>query len=179
MQRNYLNALHAPNKSAVEYFVGYEIEKTCYHGLKTLFVVGCENMSQRRNNIQALAASNGCQHIFFGANHSFTITDELQLMQFEGCLTSLSHQFKISLDVGTDMLAKAKHANLHRVPNICLQIRLVVPGAQDFNQLTQVKVDDVTFNSTNPGVWTVPLTSIMVDTAFTGWSEYSNDEILP
>ena len=49
----------------VDFFAGTEVERTPAFGKTTLFVVGLQPI----DNIAAKMA--GCEHIFFGANHSF------------------------------------------------------------------------------------------------------------
>jgi len=41
-----------------------------------------------------------------------------------------------------------------------------------------IKIDDLDFNATNPGVWTHSLHALKDRTKFTAWSEYSNDEVI-
>jgi hypothetical protein len=49
----------------VDFFTGTEVERTPAFGKRTLFVVGVQSV----DHIAAKMA--GCEHIFFGANHSF------------------------------------------------------------------------------------------------------------
>jgi hypothetical protein len=37
-------------------------------------------------------------------------------------------------------------------------------------------VDDVDFNKTNPGVWTMSMTDFKKQAGFTQWDEYKKDE---
>src|SRR5210317_58484 len=49
------------------FFTGVEVEKTPAFGMKTLFVTGVQDISA----IEHHYVLQGCEHIFFGANHSF------------------------------------------------------------------------------------------------------------
>jgi len=49
----------------VQFFTGVEIEHTPAFGKMTLFVTGIHSIEEIALNLQ------GCEHIFFGANHSF------------------------------------------------------------------------------------------------------------
>ena len=52
---------------SITFFTGVEVEKTPAFGMKTLFVTGvqpCDVIQKHYDNEQ-------CEHIFFGANHSF------------------------------------------------------------------------------------------------------------
>ena len=61
MKRDYTNG-QADN---IIFFTGVEIEHTPAYGKKTLFVNGVQPVEDIALNLQ------GCEHIFFGANHSF------------------------------------------------------------------------------------------------------------
>jgi hypothetical protein len=39
-----------------------------------------------------------------------------------------------------------------------------------------VKVDDVDFNNSNPGVWTMSMNHFKQSSGFTSWNEYKQDE---
>jgi hypothetical protein len=41
-----------------------------------------------------------------------------------------------------------------------------------------LKIDDVDFDATNPGVWTHSLHSLMDRSKFTDWAQYNNDKAL-
>ena len=43
------------------------------------------------------------------------------------------------------------------------------------NYNTTVKIDDIGFNKTNPGVWCVPLEELTKRKYFTPWSAYKGD----
>jgi hypothetical protein len=51
----------------ITFFIGNEVEHTPAYGMKTLFVTGVQD----ELIIESLIHNNNCQHIFFGANHSF------------------------------------------------------------------------------------------------------------
>ena len=60
MKRNYTTG----EASDVQFFIGKEIEHTPAFGKLTLFVTGIHSVEEIALNLQ------GCEHIFFGANHS-------------------------------------------------------------------------------------------------------------
>lgn len=49
------------------YFVGHEVEKTPAYKMKTLFIEGVQDTEE----IMTFFKKEKCQHLFFGANHSF------------------------------------------------------------------------------------------------------------
>ena len=68
MKRDY----ETGTKEQVTFFTGVEVEKTPALGLKTLFVTG----TQPCDVIQKHYDEELCEHIFFGANHSFEPLNE-------------------------------------------------------------------------------------------------------
>jgi hypothetical protein len=47
-----------------------------------------------------------------------------------------------------------------------------------FNYNTTLKIDDIDFDKTNPGVWCHPLNELLNKETFTNWDQYSKDEII-
>ena len=64
----------------VQFFTGTEVERTPAFGKQTLFVVGIQSAESIALNLQ------GCEHIFFGANHSFDPKDNLEWARWEGMI---------------------------------------------------------------------------------------------
>ena len=52
---------------------------------------------------------------------------------------------------------------------------MIFPDSEDDDNLC-IKVDDVDFNKTNPGVWTMTMDQFKQSAGFTSWSEYKKDE---
>ena len=61
MKRDYTDGV----ADDVVFFIGNEVEHTPAFGLRTLFVTGVQPVDAIARNLQ------GCEHIFFGANHSY------------------------------------------------------------------------------------------------------------
>ena len=66
----------------VKFFIGTEVENTQAKGLRTLFVVGL----MPSNKILNLAEENEVQHIYLGANHSFTPTFGWKYISVKKCI---------------------------------------------------------------------------------------------
>ena len=62
--------------------------------------------------------------------------------------------------------------------NFIPQLRVPVPYIKQWNYNTMIKIDDRSYNQTNPGVWCHRLHTLMDENKFTDWSEYTNDEVL-
>ena len=73
MKRNY----ETGEANDIIFFTGVEVEKTPAYGMKTLFVTGIQD----HNEIMKFYETEQCEHIFFGANHSYQpVTSE----EFDG-----------------------------------------------------------------------------------------------
>lgn len=172
MKRDY-NTGTADN---ITFFTGVEIEKTPAFGKKTLFVTGIQSYIEIKQHM----ANEQCEHIFFGANHSYNpITAEdfqawdsmIQIFLNEGILCSLDIPSTINLEWFMD-------GGLLENDNFIPQLRVVIPYIKQWNYNTMVKIDDKGFKASNPGIWCHSLHSLMSRRTFTDWSEYGLDKVL-
>ena len=157
----------------VQFFTGTEVEHTPALGKKTLFVVGVQSI----NHIAAKMA--GCEHIFFGANHSFDPQDNLDWARWEGMVGHfLEKGYLCSLDIPITAVEQFNDSGLCEYRNFIPQIRLSIPYTKLWNYNTMLKIDDVDFDATNPGVWCHSLHSLMNRETFTDWDQYNKDEVV-
>jgi hypothetical protein len=157
----------------VDFFFGTEVEKTPAFGKQTLFVVGVHSVESVALNLQ------GCEHIFFGANHSFDPKDNLEWARWEGMIGYfLERGYLCSLDIPISAVEQFNDSGLCEYNNFIPQIRVSIPYVRLWNYNTMVKIDDNDFNATNPGVWTHSLHSLMSRETFTSWDQYSEDSTL-
>jgi hypothetical protein len=157
----------------VIFFTGTEVEHTPAYGMKTLFVTGVQPFEQIAFNLQ------GCEHIFFGANHSFHPKDNLDWARWEGMIQYfLEKGYLCSLDIPIDVAEEFHENGLNDYNNFIPQIRVPIPYIKLWNYNTMVKIDDKDFNATNPGVWSHSLHSLLDRSKFTDWNQYKNDEIV-
>lgn len=159
----------------VDFFYGTEVEHTPAYSKPTLFVVGV----QKADDILA-ALTRGpkpVEHIFFGANHSFDPQNNLDWARWEGMVgVFLSKGYLCSLDIPITAVKDFNDTGLCEFRNFIPQIRVSVPYTKLWNYNTMLKIDDVDFDATNPGVWTHSLHSLMSRDTFTSWDEYSKDQ---
>lgn len=172
MERTYENIV----TNTAKMFVGQEVERTPHFGKQTLFVVG--SPQDRVDLVTTLAKTNNCQHIFFGANHSYEPSDLEQAQAWKSAIEKLATEFAVSVDIGSNYLHYAYATGLHTVKDICLQIRLEIANCDNYNEFTMIKIDDRGFKQTNRGIWTVKLEDIKSIDNFTGWAEYNKDRIV-
>jgi hypothetical protein len=155
----------------VDFFTGIEVERTPAFGKQTLFVVGVQSVNDIAEHLQ------GCEHIFFGANHSFHPDNNLEWARWEGMIGSfLSRGYLCSLDIPITAVTNFNETGLCEFNNFVPQIRVSVPYTKLWNYNTMLKIDDVDFDATNPGVWTHSLHRLMSRDTFTSWDQYSKDQ---
>jgi len=158
------------------FFTGIEVEKTPAIGMKTLFVTG----TQSCDLIQKHYDEEQCEHIFFGANHSYNpVTSDdfedwdLMIRAFtdQGILCSLDIPSTINLEWFLD-------GGLVESDNFIPQLRVVVPYVKQWGYNAMIKIDDKDFKASNPGVWCHSLHELMDRNKFTDWSKYGLDKVL-
>ena len=169
MKRDYTNG-QADN---IIFFTGVEIEHTPAYGKKTLFVNGVQPIEDIALNLQ------GCEHIFFGANHSFNPQSYKEHKAWENMiLFFLEKEYLCSLDIPINQVEEFHESGYCEYNNFIPQIRVPIPYVKLWNYNTMLKIDDKDFKATNPGVWSHSLHTLMDRSKFTDWNQYKNDEIV-
>jgi hypothetical protein len=163
---------------AITFFTGVEIERTPAFGMQTLFVVGI----QRAEEIIALAKEKECKHIYFGANQSFPklATDDADEWRpwermIDQCLTAglwCTLDFDVAVVQGVLECTFIGHRRF--IP----QISIKLPYLTQLGYNATIKLDDLDFDYSNPGVWCHRLRDLTTTESFTDWDQYSKDEII-
>jgi len=180
MKRDYTN--ETENTDA-NFFIGYEVEHTPAHELKTLFVVGVQPLREiltRANTLQ-------CQAIYFGANQSFdlintplpSLSDQLRewVEMINGCLMHVD-DFWCTLDFDVKYAEDIVETILVEKHNFIPMISCKIPYANQMGYNATVKIDDKDFDASNPGVWCHKLHSLMDPDKYTNWKKYKDDKIV-
>jgi hypothetical protein len=169
MKRDYTSGV----ADDITFFIGNEVEHTPAYGMKTLFVTGVQPVETIALNLQ------GCQHIFFGANHSYNPqTYEEHKAWEEMIMFFLDKDYLCSLDIPINQVEEFHESGLCEKDNFIPQIRVPIPYIKLWNYNTMLKIDDKDFKATNPGVWSHSLHTLMDRSKFTDWSQYKNDEVI-
>ena len=171
MKRDYTDGV----ADDVIFFIGNEVEHTPAFGLRTLFVTGIQPIESIALNLQ------GCEHIFFGANHSFnpSFNDYDGWKAWEDMIEFfLEKGYLCSLDIPLSAVEEFHDGGLNEHSNFIPQIRVPIPYVKLWNYNTMLKIDDKDFKATNPGVWSHSLHTLMDRSKFTDWAQYKNDEIV-
>jgi len=162
------------------FFTGVEVEKTPAYGMHTLFVTGV----QPCDVIQKHYENNVCEHIFFGANHSFNPgtnfpEDADQWEPWENMIKAFLTAGKLcTLDIPISLAEAFLESPLNEYDNFIPQLRIPLPYAKLWNYNTMLKIDDKDFKATNPGVWCHSLHDLMDREKFTDWSKYGLDKVI-
>jgi hypothetical protein len=162
----------------VMFFTGIEIEKTPAYGKKTLFVVGLQDAQVIIN----LAKNYDCEHIYFGANQSFpklAWDDSVNWSEWEDMIAEcIEAGYLCTLDLDVSQIEGLVEGRLIEYRNFIPQISVKLPYLQLLGYNATIKIDDINFNATNHGVWCHSLHSLTDRKNFTGWNEYTKDEII-
>ena len=164
----------------VKYFVGIEVEKTPAFGKKTLFVTDIQSVG----SIEHHYALQQCEHIFFGANHSFNPgvnfpEDADNWDHWEHMIMAfLDKDILCSLDLPLSHAEALLESRMIENDFFIPQIRIPLPYIKQYNYNTMIKLDDKDFKATNPGVWCHSLHDLMDRNKFTDWTKYGLDKVL-
>jgi len=156
---------------SVGVFSGLEIEHTPAFGKQTLFLA---RNDLRLEQIKELAELAKAEAIYYGANRSFMYNHGLQLSQMmalmdEGYYVTIDYPYSLHTEVKERF--KLVWKNEKFIP-FC---SIIFPNSEDDDQLC-IKVDDVDFNKTNPGVWTMSMNHFKQTSGFTSWEQYKQDQ---
>lgn len=169
------------------FFIGPEVEQTPAFNKKTLFVVGLEDTALVEN----LARQEKAQHIFLSANRSFDsvalvgdiymVGDTLASDWEKQIQHLLDKGFTVSLDYPAH-----KHIDLLRILNPGIWqsrnfvpiLSVMIPHVSNSSPNLTIKIDDINFKATNPGVWCMHHHEVTDSNRFTDWQDYSSDVIL-
>jgi len=154
------------------FFTGYEVENTPAKGKFTLFVVG----TQLIEDITCYCCGK-VQHIYFGANQSFT-ADNIQ--EWENMIKHfLNLNYWCTLDFNVQDIEDIHESGLCEYRRFIPQISVKIPYLQLLNYNATIKIDDKDFEGSNSGVWCIPVQDLTAKKYFTDWDEYTKDTILP
>jgi hypothetical protein len=166
-----------PGHGMAKMFTGIEVEHTPAYGLKTLFVVGI----QSKEVIQAAYNAHQCQHIYFGANQSFPKldTNSQDWTVWENMIFPfLIQSIPCTLDIDVGCAEGLLESGLVEYHSFIPMISVKLPYIQQLGYNATIKLDDKNFAATNPGVWCHSIHELQNRGCFTGWSKYSQDEVI-
>ena len=174
MKRNYVDGV----KDSIRFFVGTEIEQTPAYGMRTLFVVGIQKVEE----ILLYARENDCKHIYFGANQSFPAlaTDDADAWRpwermIDQCLDA---DLWCTLDFDVSVVQGVLECTFIGHRRFIPQISVKIPYLTQLGYNATIKIDDIDFEHSNPGVWCHRLRDLTTTATFTDWDQYGNDKVI-
>ena len=158
-------------KDDVKVFTGLEVEHTPAYGKQTLFLA-CNNLTF--DQVQKLAVSSNAEAIYYGANRSYSHDNSQQVPQI---LKFLEHGYYVTVDYPFEshQLVSQKFVLCWKNPKFIPLCSVIFPNSEEDSSLC-FKIDDVDFNKTNPGVWTMSMKDFKSKAGFTKWDDYKQDE---
>jgi hypothetical protein len=164
---------------AITFFTGKEIETTPAYGMDTLFVVGVHDPY----SIMEIAGEHYCKHIYFGANQSFdakgNTNDSEYWRPWENMIhVCLEAGYWCTLDFDVKDVEGLLESGLTEKRRFIPQISVKIPHLQQLGYNATLKIDDVDFAATNPGVWCHRLNTLLDENKFTDWDQYGKDTII-
>lgn len=173
------NMLDTNQRQEVTYFTGYEVEHTRCHGMFTLFVVGTPPLADIL--FHATLGNDTVKHIYFGTSQSFNpkaMTQEEYAPWDEVIKGCLDAGYWVTLDFGVEHAEGIHESGYCEYDRFVPMISVKLPYIKLFNYNTTLKLDDLTWGKTNPGVWTHQLHDLMDKDHYTYWDQYKQDESL-
>ncbi len=160
----------------VDYFIGPEVEHTPAFSKRTLFVVGKQKLDQ----ILRMAKEYRTTHVFMGANHSFNAASEDPY--WDQVITALLDKgFWVTLDYQAhehETVLKMLNPGIWQCRTFVPLLGVRIPKVQTSSPNLTIKIDDVDFKATNPGVWCLHFHEVTDSNRFTDWNEYGTDEVV-
>ncbi len=167
MDRDYKNG----KSKSVGLFSGIEIEHTPAHGLQTLFLA--------RNDLTYEQITDLCKEVkakavYYGANRAYIHSHFMQVKQIEKLLDD---GYYVTVDYPHSLHAevKEKFKNMWKNEKFIPVCSIIFPYSEEDDQV-YMKLDDVDFRATGPGVWTMSMNHFKQSAGFTSWDEYKQDE---
>jgi len=158
------------------FFIGPEVEHTPAYSKKTLFVIG----QQPIDEIVDLARQHKAPHIFMGADHSFE-TNVAGDYWNKTITALLDRGFWVTLDYQAHehfRVLKMLNPGIWQSRMFVPLLSVRIPNIQTSSPNLTVKIDDIDFKATNPGVWCMHFHEVTDSNRFTDWVEYGTDVVI-
>ena len=167
MKRTYSTGI----KKDVTVFSGIEVEHTPAYGKQTLFLA---RNDLTFDQIQECAVMSGAEAIYYGANRSYIHGHYMQVPQI---MKFLEHGYYVTVDYPFELhqMVGQKFALIWKHEKFIPFCSIIMPDSEEDSSLC-FKIDDIDFNKTNPGVWTMNMKDFKDKAGFTKWDEYIKDE---
>ena len=169
--------LNTEERQDVVYFTGFEVEHTICHGMFTLFVVGTPPIEE----ILTKARESQVKHIYFGTSQSFNPASisHGEYKRWDNVIVPcLKEDYWVTLDFDVKHVEGVLESCYCEYPRFVPMISCKIPYINQLNYNATLKLDDLTWGKTNPGVWTHQLHDLMSKDKYTYWDQYTQDTVL-
>ena len=165
-------AIDTDERQHVDYFVGTEVENTAMKGERTLFVVGVKPVEE----IIVLLSEQNIKHVYLGTSQSFHPQNPYEWKDWDTLITGLLvKDYWVTLDFDVEYTRDFHEEGWCEYNNFIPMISVKIPYIKLYNYNTTVKIDDITWGHSNPGVWCHPLNELKTRRVYTDWREYTGD----
>ena len=175
--------LNTEERQGVVYFTGYEVEHTVCYGMYTLFVVGTPSiediLSIADDSQSCIDENKRIEHIYFGTSQSFNpiaVTQEEYKQWDDVIIPCLKAGYWVTLDFDVKHIEGILESAYNEYPKFVPMISVKLPYINQLNYNATLKLDDLTWGATNPGVWTHQLHDLMSKDTYTHWDQYTQDK---
>ena len=160
MKRTYSTGI----KKDVTVFSGIEVEHTPAYGKQTLFLA---RNDLTFDQIQECAVMANAEAIYYGANRSYIHGHYMQVPQI---MKFLEHGYYVTVDYPFELhqMVSQKFALVWKHERFIPFCSIIMPDSEEDTSLC-FKIDDIEFNKTNPGVWTMSMKDFKNKAGFTKW----------
>ena len=167
MERDYKTGV----KDNIKVFSGVEIEHTPAYGKQTLFLA---RNDLTFDQIQELAVLSNAEAIYYGANKSYMHNNFQQVLQV---IKFLEHGYYVTVDYPFELhqLVGKKFALCWKNSKFIPFCSIIMPESEEDTSLC-FKIDDIEFNKTNPGIWTMSMKDFKEKAGYTKWNDYKKDK---
>ena len=167
MERDYKTGV----EDNIKVFSGVEIEHTPAYGKQTLFLA---RNDLTFDQIQELAVLSNAEAIYYGANRSYIHSYFQQVLQV---IKFIEHGYYVTVDYPFELhqMVSQKYALTWKHEKFIPFCSIIMPNSEEDTSLC-FKIDDIDFNKTNPGVWTMSMKDFKEKAGYTKWDDYKRDE---
>jgi len=174
--RDYKNQL---DSSDVSFFIGKTVDKTLTLGLNTLYVIGKPDIENIMRVLTQYVGEDEIKHIYFGAEQSFKVSTYEDMEEWTPTIQHfLTLDYWCTLDLDISLINFVHETDLSSWNKFIPLLSVKVPYANDLGYNAVIKIDDVSFNHSNHGVWCHQVHSLMDYNNYTGWGDYADDVVV-
>lgn len=169
----------------VSHFIGREVENTPAYGLETLFIVPDGKSTDEIIQIIKKHESE-VENVYLNANH-IMIEHEMDPSDFFSrdwgsvleTIEKSRHIKYATIEIFNPLNIAMLEDFLKKYKKLIFNVSIQIPNAEEYRNRVSIKIDDIDFKATNPGVWSCVVTDIMAHSyTFTPWEQYKKDRII-